>query len=101
MTTVAPQQVSATVNRTNDSSSLLDRQRNLFELDATAIGSYKLSEPLAPLGNHEAKAPTRVSDCPPVSSNFGFPPNQSKLRREWARRGQRTTGPIMPSSLLF
>jgi hypothetical protein len=77
MTVVAPQPVSA-----DDSSSLLGRQRNLFELDATALGSYKLSVSLAPLGNHEAKAPTRDSDCPPVSSNLGFPLNQSMLRRE-------------------
>ena len=78
MTTVAPQQVSATVNRTNESSSLLGRQRNLFELDATALVSYKLSEPLAPLGNHEAKAPTCDLELSTSELQFGISPKSVK-----------------------
>jgi hypothetical protein len=101
VTVVAPQLVIATVDRRGDSSPLSGRQRTFVKLDTTVLGSYKLSVPSAPLGSHASSAPTRTSDCAPESSNLGFPPNQSKLRRVWARRGQLSTGPIMPSSFSF
>jgi hypothetical protein len=56
-------------------SSLSDRQRNIFKLNATALESYKLSVPSAPLCS---QAPTRASDYPPDSPNLRLPPNRSR-----------------------
>jgi hypothetical protein len=42
--------------------SLSDHQRAIPNSRATALGPYKLSVPSAPLGHHEAKAPTPASD---------------------------------------
>jgi hypothetical protein len=41
---------------------LFDRQRSNPKLEATALAPYKLSVPLAPLDNHEARAPAPASD---------------------------------------
>jgi hypothetical protein len=54
------------------------RQRAIPNSRATALGPYKLSVPSAPLGSQAFSAPTRVSDCPPESSNLRFPPNRSR-----------------------
>jgi hypothetical protein len=43
-------------------SPLSGRKHAIPKLGATTLGYYKLSIPLAPLGNHEAKAPTPASD---------------------------------------
>jgi hypothetical protein len=59
-------------------SSLSDRERNLFKLNATALGSYKLSMPSAPLCSQAPNAPTRTSDYPPESPNLRLPPNRSR-----------------------
>jgi hypothetical protein len=77
VTAVAPQPVIAMVDRRGDSVPLSGHQRAMPKLGATALGPYKLSVPLAPLGSLASSAPTRVSDCPPESSNLRFPPNRS------------------------
>jgi hypothetical protein len=41
---------------------LSDRQRAIPKLEATALEHYKLRTPLAPLDNHEARAPTPAFD---------------------------------------
>jgi hypothetical protein len=41
---------------------LSDRQRAIPKLKATALEHYKLSTPLAPLGNQEARAIAPASD---------------------------------------
>jgi hypothetical protein len=76
MTAVAPQPVSATVNRAGDSSLLPGRQRNPFKLDATAQARYKLSAPSAPLCNCAPNTPTRASNYSPEVPNCLLPPNQ-------------------------
>jgi hypothetical protein len=59
-------------------SSLSDRKRNLFKLNATAFGSYKLSMPSAPLCSQAPNTPTRTSDYPLESPNLRLPPNRSR-----------------------
>jgi hypothetical protein len=61
---------------------LSGRQRAIPNSRATALGFYKLSMPSALLGSHTPNTPARALDRPPERSNLGFPPNQSKLRRE-------------------
>jgi hypothetical protein len=73
MTAVAPQPVSATVNRAGDSSLLPGRQRNPFKLDTTAHGLYKLSAPSAPLCNCAPNTPTRASNYSPEPRIAYFP----------------------------
>jgi hypothetical protein len=75
VTVIAPQPVITTVDRRSDYFPLSGRQHTFVKLDATVLGSYKLSVPSAPLGSHASSAPTRTTDCPPESSNLGFPPN--------------------------
>jgi hypothetical protein len=41
---------------------LSDRERANPKLEATTLEHYKLSIPLAPLDNHEARAPAPASD---------------------------------------
>jgi hypothetical protein len=82
-------------------SPLSDRQLAISNSRATALRSYKLSMPSASLGSQASNTPTRASDRPPELPNLKFPPNRSRTPRVWARRGQLSTGPIMPSSLLF
>jgi hypothetical protein len=74
--------VKATIALALVTSPLSGRQHNFSKLAATALGHYKLMVPLAPLGCHEASAPARTSDHLPPSSNLGFPPIHSPLRRE-------------------
>jgi hypothetical protein len=59
-------------------SPLFARQHAMPKLGATTLGPYKLSMPSALLGSQASSAPTRVSDCPPESSNLIFPPNRSR-----------------------
>jgi hypothetical protein len=59
-------------------SSLSDRQRNIFKLNATTLESYKLSVSLDPLCSQAPNAPTRASDYPPDSPNLRLPPNRSR-----------------------
>jgi hypothetical protein len=54
--------VNATVQPTLVTSILSGRQRAISKLAATSLGHYKLMVPLAPLGYHEARAPTLASD---------------------------------------
>jgi hypothetical protein len=57
---------------------LFGRQHTIPNSRAITLGPYKLSVPSAPLGSQASNAPTRVSDCPPESSNLRFPQNQSR-----------------------
>jgi hypothetical protein len=71
-------------------SSLTDSQRNLFQLNATALESYKLRVPSTPLCIQAPNAPTRASDYPPESPNLRLPPNQARtpywVRSSWPAR---------------
>jgi hypothetical protein len=82
-------------------SPLCSRQRATSNSRATALVSYKLSVPSAPLGSQAPNTPTRASDRPPERPNLRFPPNRSRTPRVWAHRGQPFTSPIKPSLLLF
>jgi hypothetical protein len=93
--------VKATVSPAPVTSALSGRQRTISKLAATALGHYKLGVPRAPLGCHEASAPSCASDHPLEPLNFSFPLNRSERRRARARRGQTSTGPFIPSLLSF
>jgi hypothetical protein len=62
-------------------SPLYGRQRAMSNSRATALGSYKLSVPLAPLGSQASNTPTRASDRPPERPNLRFSPNRSTIPR--------------------
>ena len=55
-----------------------DRRASSPKFTATARGLYKLTAPLAPPCIQAANAPTRTSNPPPESSNFGFSPKHSR-----------------------
>jgi hypothetical protein len=78
VTVVAPQPVSATVTRTNNSPPFSGRHHAIFELDAIALGSYKLSVSSAPLGSQAPNPSTRASNHPPELANLKLPPNRSR-----------------------
>jgi hypothetical protein len=54
-----------TVVRAGDSPPLSGRQLSSSKFGATALGCYKLSAQLAPLGYYEARAPILAPDRPP------------------------------------
>jgi hypothetical protein len=57
--------VKPTITYAGDSPPLFGRKLSLPKFGATALGHYKLSVPLAPLGYHEARAPVLTSNRPP------------------------------------
>jgi hypothetical protein len=59
-------------------SSLSGRHRAIANSQATALESYKLSVPSAPLCSQAPNTPTRASDYPPESPNLRLPPNRSR-----------------------
>jgi hypothetical protein len=69
MTVVAPQPVSATVNRADDSSLLSGRCASPSNSLFTAQARYKLSTPSALLGSQAPNPATRASNHPPKLAN--------------------------------
>jgi hypothetical protein len=76
MSAVAPQLVSATVNRAGDSSLLSSRRTSPSNSLATAQARYKLSTPSASLGSQAPNPATRASNHPLELANSWFPPNR-------------------------
>jgi hypothetical protein len=105
ITAVAPQPVSATVSPTPVTFFLSGRRASPLNSLATAQACYKLSAPVAPLGNYASIAPVLAPDYPPEPPNFSLPPiwfsTPQCLGSPWSAysRSVRALCPLISASL--